>query len=75
MRWLKQIHWPGFEMMGLGLALWICVLPFIGLLVVPLFGIQVGLGTGIALFIVMVVICWVLCIPAVARRFKQEIRK
>ncbi len=70
MQWLKQIHWPGFETMGLVLAVWICVLPFIGLLVVPLFGSQVGLGMGIALFIVMMVICWVLCIPEVARLFK-----
>lgn len=72
MRWLKQIYWPGFETMGLILAVWICVLPFIALLIVPLFGSQVGLATGIAVLIVMMAICWVLCIPAVARLFKQQ---
>jgi hypothetical protein len=72
MRWLKQIHWPEFEMMGLLLALWLCVVPFIALLVIPVFGNQVGVALAVALLVVMMMFCWVLCILAATRILKQQ---
>ena len=72
MRWLKQIHWPEFETMGLLLVLWLCVVPFIALLVIPVFGNRVGVALAVGLLVVMMMFCWVLCILAAGRFLKQQ---
>ncbi len=68
----KQLHRPEFDTMALILAVWICTLPFIALVVVPMFGTPVGIGVAVALLILSMVVCWVLCIPTVARLFKPR---
>jgi len=50
-----------FDDMALAIILWICTLPLVGLLVVPFFGLKVGLVTAAALFITAMVICWGIC--------------
>jgi hypothetical protein len=51
----------GLDNMALTIAIWLCTLPLVGLLVIPLFGPQVGLVAAIALFIMAVGICWGIC--------------
>lgn len=47
--------------MALALVLWLCTLPLVGLLVIPFFGLKVGLVVAAVLFIVAIGICWGLC--------------
>ncbi len=50
-----------FDDMALGIIIWMCTLPLVGLLVVPFFGLKVGLFVAAALFIAAMVICWGIC--------------
>lgn len=47
--------------MALAVGIWLCTLPLVGLLVVPFFGLKVGLAAAAALFIAAMVICWGIC--------------
>ena len=49
------------EDMALAIVIWLCTLPLVGLLVIPFFGLQVGLIAAAALFIAAMVICWGMC--------------
>lgn len=51
----------GMDDMALAIVIWLCTLPLVGLLVVPFFGLKVGLFAAVALFIVAMVICWGIC--------------
>ena len=51
----------GMDDMALAIVIWLCTLPLVGLLVVPFFGLKVGLIAAVALFIVAMVICWGIC--------------
>jgi hypothetical protein len=46
-----------FDDMAPAIIIWMCTLPLVGLLVVPFFGLQVGLVVAAALFITAMVIC------------------
>jgi hypothetical protein len=50
-----------FDDMALAITIWMCTLPLVGLLVVPFFGLKVGLVAAAALFIAAMVICWGIC--------------
>ena len=50
-----------FDDMALAIIIWMCTLPLVGLLVVPFFGLKVGLVAAAALFIAVIVICWGIC--------------
>jgi hypothetical protein len=50
-----------FDDMALAVTIWMCTLPLVGLLVVPFFGLKVGLVAAAALFIAAMVICWGIC--------------
>jgi hypothetical protein len=50
-----------FDDMALAIIIWMCTLPLVGLLVVPFFGLKVGLVAAAALFIAAMVICWGIC--------------
>ena len=50
-----------FDDMALAITIWMCTLPLVGLLVVPFFGLMVGLVAAAALFIAAMVICWGIC--------------
>ncbi len=47
--------------MALAITIWLCTLPLVGLLVVPIFGLKAGLIVAVVLFIVAMVICWGIC--------------
>lgn len=51
----------GMDDMALAIVIWLCTLPLVGLLVVPFFGLKVGLIAAVALFIVAMIICWGIC--------------
>jgi hypothetical protein len=51
----------GMDDMALAITIWLCSLPLVGLLVIPFFGVQVGLIVAVALFIAAMVICWGIC--------------
>jgi uncharacterized membrane protein len=51
----------GMDDMALAIIIWLCTLPLVGLLVVPFFGLKVGLFVAAALFIAAMVICWGIC--------------
>ena len=51
----------GLDDMALAIVIWLCTLPLVGLLVIPFFGLEVGLIVAIALFIAAMVICWGIC--------------
>jgi len=50
-----------FDDMALAIIIWMCTLPLVGLLVVPFFGLKVGLAVAAALFIAAMIICWGIC--------------
>lgn len=51
----------GLDDMALAFIIWMCTLPLVGLLVVPFFGLKVGLIVAAALFIAAMIICWGIC--------------
>ena len=51
----------GLDDMALAIIIWLCTLPLVGLLVIPFFGLKVGLIVAVALFIAAMVICWGIC--------------
>ena len=51
----------GMDDMALAIVIWLCTLPLVGLLVIPFFGLKVGLIVAVALFIAAMVICWGIC--------------
>jgi len=67
MKWPKSFQMPGLDTMGLVLAVWICTLPFVGLLVAPIFGAQTAITVAIASLIGMLILCWGRCILNVIR--------
>ena len=52
----KRLHLDSDEL-ALGLVLWICALPLIALIVIPLFGFKVASATALALIFVFVILC------------------
>jgi hypothetical protein len=50
-----------FDDMVLAIAVWMCSLPLVGLLVIPLLGLKAGLVVAAMLFIVIVIVCWGIC--------------
>ncbi len=47
--------------MALALVLWLCSLPLVALVVIPLFGLKVAGVVALALFFVAMAICWGIC--------------
>ena len=50
----------------LTIFIWLCLLPLVALLVVPFFGWGVGLTVAGVLLVVMLVLCWLLCVGTMA---------
>jgi hypothetical protein len=57
---LKRIT-AHFDDMVLAIAVWMCRLPLVGLLVIPLLGLKAGLVVAAMLFIVIMIICQGIC--------------
>ena len=51
----------GLDDMAVAIVIWLCTLPLVGLLVIPFFGLKIGLIVAVALFIVAMIICWGIC--------------
>lgn len=68
----KQFSGTGFDTMGIVLMLWICALPFIGLVIAPLLGPRVGASVAVGLLVVMLLICWSLCIPTLLKLYRNK---
>ncbi len=49
------------ETMILALVVWLCSAVLVGLVVVPIFGTQVALATGLGLLLVLLAVCWGIC--------------
>ncbi len=47
--------------MALALAVWLCSLPLVALVVIPLFGPSVAGVVALALFLVAMAVCWGIC--------------
>lgn len=50
-----------FDNMALAIIIWMCTLPLVGLLVVPFFGLKIGLIVAASLFVAAMIICWGVC--------------
>lgn len=50
-----------FDEVALALMVWLCTLPLVGLIVIPLFGLKVAGVVALALLVVVVIICWGIC--------------
>jgi hypothetical protein len=60
------------DTMGITLILWLCSLPLIAFLVLPLFGRAVALSAALALLVVFLVFCWGLCGRRVVAQHGRE---
>ncbi len=67
----RQILSSGLDTMGLLLAVWLCTLPFIALVIAPLFGVPAATIIAVMLLIVMLVVCWGRCIPMAVREYRE----
>jgi hypothetical protein len=74
MKTQKQNLLPELDLMGLILVVWLCALPFIGLLIVPLFGVKAAVVVAVMLLIAMLVYCWGNCIPQVVAFYREKLR-
>ncbi len=68
-----QTTMPGLDTMGLVLVLWLCTLPFIGLVVAPLLGTRAAIVAAIVLLVALLVYCWGSCIPRVVRLIRSSL--
>lgn len=51
----------GLDDMAVAITIWLCTLPLVDLLVIPFFGLKVGLIAAAVLFIAAMVVCWGIC--------------
>lgn len=54
---LKRLHLDSDDI-ALALILWICALPLIALIAIPLFGFKVASASALGLIFVFVILCW-----------------
>ena len=50
-----------FDEMVLAIVIWMCMLPLVGLLILPFFGLKVSLLAAAGLLIAVLIICWGIC--------------
>ena len=62
MKATKHNFFSQWDLMALVLVIWLCSLPFIGLIIAPFFGIKTALTLALLLLIVMLLYCWGSCI-------------
>lgn len=60
------------EDMALALIIWICTLPLVAFVFVPLLGTRVAGFTALALFIIIMAACWGVCGWKLARKTKED---
>lgn len=47
--------------MAVALIIWLCSLPLIGILIIPLLGWQAGLVAALVLLLLSMIVCWGIC--------------
>ena len=57
---LKNLH-VDFGDMALAIAIWLCTLPLIGLIAIPLLGRGSAILIAIGLFFLIMSVCWGVC--------------
>ncbi|HLB48062.1 MAG TPA: hypothetical protein VJL59_13735 [Anaerolineales bacterium] len=50
-----------FDEMALALVVWLCSLPLVALVVIPLFGLKMAGIVALALFFAAMAVCWGMC--------------
>jgi len=50
-----------FDDMALGIIIWMCMLPLVGLLIFPFFGLKISLIVAAGLLIAVLFLCWGIC--------------
>ena len=50
-----------FDQMALTIVLWLCSLPLIALIVLPLFGLEVAAVAALTMLIIALAMCWGVC--------------
>jgi len=50
-----------FDDMAIAIVIWMCVLPLVGLLIFPFFGLKISLLVATGLFLTILCICWGNC--------------
>ncbi len=63
----KELVTSGFDTMGIVLAVWLCALPFVGLLFTPVLGISTTIALAVVLLIFMLALCWGRCMMFIGR--------
>ncbi len=57
---IKKLHIDIGDM-ALALTVWLCTLPVIGFVAIPLFGMRSAAAIALAAFFMLMVICWGIC--------------
>lgn len=60
-RWWQQLR-ARPDTMALGVVLWICTLPLVALIAVPLLGMKTALLIALLLFFIFMLFCWGMCL-------------
>lgn len=60
------------DAMAITIVLWLCSLPLIALLILPLFGPAAALWTALALLVVFLVLCWGVCLRDVVIKHPRQ---
>ncbi|HAL17133.1 MAG TPA: hypothetical protein DCP32_10410 [Anaerolineaceae bacterium] len=68
---LKKLHFDIGDM-TLALTIWLCSLPIIGFVAIPLFGLRSAATIALAAFFVMMAICWGICGTQALKRYLHK---
>lgn len=71
----KEMVTSGFDTMGIAVAVWLCILPFVGLLLIPIIGISAAIAVVLLLLVGLLALCWGRCLMFVARSYVNKRRK
>ncbi|MFZ3079603.1 MAG: hypothetical protein WA109_07950 [Bellilinea sp.] len=58
--------------MALALTIWLCSLPIIGFVAIPLLGLRSAAAIALAAFFVMMAICWGICGTQALKRYLHK---
>lgn len=61
------------DTMALMVVLWLCSLPLIGFIILPLFGRPVAIATALTLLPLLLVVCWGICGWPLVRKHKEQL--
>lgn len=68
--WWRQLSTHS-DTMALGLVLWICTLPLVALIAVPLLGTKTAVLVALILFLIFMLFCWSMCVWRITTPVKR----